>query len=162
VLGTPNGRYINDTKIAQTLASMWTRVGIKTTIDASAPPVFFKKRNEYAYSAYLAGWATATGEMSNTLNSLLVTPNKEKGVGTTNMSRYSNPDMDKLVAAAGTTMDDKQRGAMLAQASEVAMADYAMLPIHFEHSVWAMKKGLQFDARADQETLVQYVTTTGK
>jgi len=162
VLGTPNGRYINDTKVAQTLASMWTRVGIKTTIDATSPPVFFKKRNEYAYSAYLAGWATATGEMSNTLNSLLVTPDKDKGVGTTNMSRYSNRDMDKLVEAAGTTMDDKQRGAMLAQASEVAMADYAMLPIHFEHSVWAMKKGLQFDARADQETLVQYVTPTGK
>ena len=158
VLGTPNGRYINDTKIAQALASMWTRVGIKTTVDAAAPPVFFKNRNDYAYSAYLAGWATATGEMSNTLNSLLVTPNKDKGVGTTNMSRYSNPAMDKLVETAGTTMDDKQRGAQLAQASEVAMADYAMLPIHFEHSVWAMKKGLKFEGRADQETLVQYVS----
>ncbi|MDQ6679802.1 MAG: ABC transporter substrate-binding protein, partial [Pseudomonadota bacterium] len=158
VLGTPNGRYINDTKIAQTLASMWSRIGIKTTVDAAAPPVFFSKRNEYAYSAYMAGWATATGEMSNTLDSLLVTPDKQKGVGTTNKSRYSNPAMDKLVESAGTTMDDKERGAMLAKASELAMADYAMLPIHFEHSVWAMKKGLKFEGRADQETLVQYVS----
>jgi peptide/nickel transport system substrate-binding protein len=69
--------------------------------------------------------------MSNTLNSLLVTPNKEKGQGTTNRSRYSNPDMDKLVAESATQMDDAQRAGTLAKASEVAMADFAMLPIHF-------------------------------
>src|SRR5690606_38335077 len=90
VLGSPNGRYINDSKVAQTLAAMWTRIGVKTSIDATAPAVFFKNRDSYAYSAYLAGWGTSTGEMSNTLNALLVTPNKEKGVGTTNRSRYSN------------------------------------------------------------------------
>jgi peptide/nickel transport system substrate-binding protein len=38
------------------------------------------------------------------------------------------------------------------------MADFAMLPIHFEHSVWAMKKGISFKGRADQQTMVQYAT----
>ncbi|WP_332744508.1 ABC transporter substrate-binding protein [Hydrogenophaga sp.] len=158
VLGSPNGRYINDSKVAQTLAAMWTRIGVKTTVDAAAPPVFFKNRDSYAYSAYLAGWGTATGEMSNTLNSLLVTPNKEKGVGTTNRSRYSNKAMDKLVDDSADLMDPVKRGEMLARASETAMADFAMLPIHFEHSVWAMKKGIEFTGRADQQTMVQYVT----
>jgi peptide/nickel transport system substrate-binding protein len=158
VLGTPNGRYINDVKVAQTIAAMWTRIGVKTTIDANAPAVFFKNRDSYAYSAYLAGWGTATGEMSNTLLSLLVTPNKEKGQGTTNRSRYSNPAMDKLVIDSGGMMDDAQRAAALAKASELAMADFAMLPIHFEHSVWAMKKGISFHGRADQQTMAQYVT----
>ncbi|MCE3271272.1 MAG: peptide transporter substrate-binding protein [Ramlibacter sp.] len=158
VLGSPNGRYINDSKVAQTLAAMWTRIGVKTTVDAAAPPVFFKNRDSYAYSAYLAGWGTATGEMSNTLNSLLVTPNKDKGVGTTNRSRYSNKAMDKLVEDSADLMDPVKRGEMLARASEMAMADFAMLPIHFEHSVWAMKKGIEFTGRADQQTMVQYVT----
>lgn len=157
-LGTPNGRYINDSKVAQTLAAMWTRIGVKTSIDANAPVVFFKNRDSYAYSAYLAGWGTATGEMSNTLLSLLVTPNKEKGQGTTNRSRYSNPEMDKLVLDSGGMMDDAQRAAALARASEIAMADFAMLPIHFEHSVWAMKKGISLKGRADQQTMVQFVT----
>lgn len=156
VLGTPNGRYINDSKVAQTLAAMWSRIGVKTTIDANAPAVFFKNRDSYVYSAYLAGWGTITGEMSNTLNSLLVTPNKDKGVGTTNRGRYSNPEMDKLVVEAGTQMDDTARGATLAKASELAMADYASLPIHFEYSVWAMKKNVMFKGRADQQTMVQY------
>ncbi|KAF1021984.1 MAG: Glutathione-binding protein GsiB [Paracidovorax wautersii] len=157
-LGTPNGRYINDSKVAQTVASMWSRIGVKTSVDATAPAVFFKNRDSYSYSAYLAGWGTATGEMSNTLTSLLVTPDKDKGLGTTNRSRYSNPEMDKLVAQAGLTMDDTQRAALLAKASEVAMADYAMLPIHYEHSVWAMKKDVRFAGRADQQTMVQYAT----
>ena len=156
VLGTPNGRYINDSKVAQTLAAMWTRIGVKTTIDANAPAVFFKNRDTYVYSAYLAGWGTATGEMSNTLNSLLVTPNKDKGVGTTNRARYSNPEMDKLVAESANQMDDTARAATLAKASEVAMADFAMLPIHFEYSVWAMKKDIAFKGRADQQTMIQY------
>jgi peptide/nickel transport system substrate-binding protein len=162
VLGTPNGRYINDSKVAQTLAAMWTRIGVKTSIDANAPAVFFKNRDSYVYSAYLAGWGTATGEMSNTLNSLLVTPNKEKGVGTTNRSRYSNPAMDKLVADSATQMDDAARAATLAKASELAMADFAMLPIHFEHSVWAMKKDVSFKGRADQQTMVQYAVPAKK
>jgi peptide/nickel transport system substrate-binding protein len=157
VLGAPTGRYINDSKVAQTLASMWTRIGVKTTIDSNAPAVFFKNRDSHAYSAYLAGWGTATGEMSNTLNALLVTPNKDKGVGTTNRSRYSNLEMDKLVEESATMMDNAKRADVLARASEMAMGDFAMLPIHFEHSVWAMKKDLQFEGRADQMTLVQQV-----
>ena len=96
--------------------------------------------------------------MSNTLNALLVTPNKEKGVGTTNRSRYSNLEMDKLVEESATVMDSAKRADLLARASEMAMADFAMLPIHFEHSVWAMKKDIAFDGRADQMTMVQYVT----
>ena len=157
VLGAPNGRYINDSKLAQTLAAMWTRIGVKTSIDANAPAVFFKNRDSHAYSAYLAGWATSTGEMSNTLNALLVTPDKDKGVGTTNRSRYSNPEMDKLVEESASVLDPLRRGELLARASEMAMADFAMLPLHFEHSVWAMKKDIQYEGRVDQMTLAQHV-----
>ena len=32
------------------------------------------------------------------------------------------------------------------------MADHGLLPIHFELSVWAMKKGLTYEGRADQNT----------
>lgn len=157
-LGSPNGRYINDSRVAQTIASMWSRIGVKTTVEAAAPPVFFKNRDSYAYSAYLAGWSVSTGEMSNALNALLVTPDPKKGVGTTNRSRYSNPEMDKLVEEAGVIMDDKVRGEKLAQASEMAMKDYAMIPVHFELSTWGMKKGLNYKGRADQMTLVQDFT----
>ena len=69
---------------------MWTRIGVKTSVDAMAPPVFFKNRDSYAFSAYLAGWSVTSGEMSNALTSLLVTRNPEAGLGTTCLL-YTSP-----------------------------------------------------------------------
>ncbi|CPO13660.1 extracellular substrate-binding protein [Bordetella pertussis] len=157
-LGSPSGRYVNDAKVAQAIASMWTRIGVKTSVDSMAPPVFFKNRDSYAFSAYLAGWSVTSGEMSNALTSLLVTRNPEAGLGTTNRSRYSNPAMDELVKQASSTMDDAKRAELLQKASNLAMDDYAMLPVHFELSVWAMKNDIRYTGRPDQTTLVQYAT----
>jgi peptide/nickel transport system substrate-binding protein len=157
-LGSPSGRYINDSKIAQAIASMWTRIGVKTNVEASAPPVFFKNRDSYKYSAYMAGWSVTSGEMSNPLGSLVVTSNPSKGLGTTNRGRYSNPEVDKLYMEAATTMDDKKREEMLSKAADTVIDDYGILPLHFELSVWAMKKDVRYAGRSDQMTEVQEVT----
>lgn len=154
-LGSPDGRYTNDKRIAQVVASMWARIGVKTNVETMAPPVFFKQRNAYAFSTYLAGWSASSGEMLNPLTSLVVTKNPEAGVGTTNWSKYSNPDMDKLVMEASKTLDDDKRSKMLQDASAMAMEDYGILPIQFELSVWAMKKDMRYEGRVDQMTLAQ-------
>src|SRR5690606_14662616 len=99
-LGTPNDRYINDAEISQAVASQWTRIGIKTKVEAVTRTVFFKNRDDFKYSAYLAGWGAGTGEMSDPLRALVATPNKEKGFGTTNKGRYSNPKMDAVLEEA--------------------------------------------------------------
>lgn len=158
-LGTPSGRYINDDKVAQAVAAMWTRIGVKTQVEASAPAVFFKNRDDFKYSAYLAGWAAATGETSNSMRSLVATPDPQKGMGTSNKGRYSNPALDAKLIEAANTIDEKKREAILKEASLMAMADYALAPLHFELSVWAMKKSITYAGRADQATLSQYITT---
>ena len=151
-LGAPNGRYINDLKLAQAVASMWTRIGVKTEVDANAPPVFFKNRDSFKYSAYLAGWGASTGELSNALKSLVATPDRAKGMGTTNSGRYSNKEMDAKLEQAVVTIDDAKREALLGEASKILMTDHGIIPIHFEVSVWAMRKGLTYAGRADQST----------
>ena len=156
-LGTPNGRYINDLKVAQAVASMWSRIGVKTEVEATAPPVFFKNRDEFKYSAYLAGWGSDSGEMSNPLRSLVATPTREKGMGGTNRGRYSNPAMDGKLEEAMRTVDDAKREALLQEASRLVIADYGLLPLHFELSVWAMRRDLTYAGRADQATLAQFV-----
>ena len=156
-LGTPNGRYINDLKVAQAIAAMWSRIGIKTEVEATAPPVFFKNRDEFKYSAYLAGWGSDSGEMSNPLRSLVATPNRERGMGGTNRGRYSNPAMDAKLEEAMRTIDDKKREALLQEASKLVISDNGVLPLHFELSVWAMRKDLTYVGRADQATLAQFV-----
>lgn len=159
-LGTPNGRYVNDVRIAQTVAAMWTRAGVKTEVAASAPPVFFKSRDNFEFSAYLAAWGNSTGEMSTTLRSLVGTRDPSKGSGTSNGGRYSNPELDALLDEASATMDDNARKALLQKADELVASDYGILPLHFEVPVWALRQGLTYEARADQYTLPQGVTTT--
>ncbi|HZP78162.1 MAG TPA: ABC transporter substrate-binding protein [Pseudolabrys sp.] len=161
-LGTPNDRYINDEKIAQAVAQMLTRVGIKTQVDASTASTFFTKRNKFEFSMYLAGWSPDSGEMSNSLNSLVVTLQPDKGRGTTNRGRYSNPALDELVIKAKATVDDAAREKLLQQASKLVIEDYGIIPLHFEVTPWAMRKGLSYKPRVDQFTIASDVKETGK
>jgi len=156
-IGTPNDRYINDEKIAQAVAQMYSRIGIKTQVDAATVNVFFSRRNKGEFSVFLGGWSAATGEASSPLKSLVATRIKEKGFGPTNYTGYSNPKLDDLLTKALATVDDKEREKLLAEAMKVAVDDVALVPLHYEVTSWAMRKGLSYEPRADQYTLAYAV-----
>jgi peptide/nickel transport system substrate-binding protein len=157
-LGAPNNRYINDAEVAQAVASQWTRIGVKTKVDAVNATVFFKNRDELKYSAGLVGWAAGTGEMSNPLRSIVATVNKEKGFGAANKSRYSNPALDAVIEEALRTVDAGKREALLQQGSKMALDDQALIPLHIEITSWGLRKGFSYQARADQYTLANGVS----
>ena len=77
-LATPNDRYINDSLVAQAVAQMLTRAGIKVTLDAMTQSQFFAKRNRREFGFWLAGWGPDTGEMSSSLRAVLATPNRTR------------------------------------------------------------------------------------
>ena len=152
VLATPNDRYVNDAQVAQAVAQMLARLGLKVSVDAMTSSQFFAKRTRREFGFWLAGWISDTGEMSAQIKPLAATPNRDKGWGTTNPGGYSNPDVDRLLERALGTINDEKRAALLAQASRIAMADYGVLPLHFEMTTWAMRKGLGYRPRVDQAT----------
>ena len=153
VLGSPNDRYINDEKVAQAVAQMLARIGIKTSVDSMTASTFFTKRNKYEFTAYLAGWGADTNEMSNSIIALIATQDAAPSFGNTNRGRYSNKTVDDLTIKALGTIDDAQREALLRQASKVGMEDYGIIPLHFEVTPWAFKPTLSYAARVDQYTL---------
>jgi peptide/nickel transport system substrate-binding protein len=73
-------------------------------------------------------------------------------MGTTNSGRHSNKEMDAKLEEALVTIDDAKREALLGEASKILMAEHGIIPIHFEISVWALRKGLTYAGRADQNT----------
>jgi peptide/nickel transport system substrate-binding protein len=152
VLGAPNDRYVNDGQIAQAVAQMLARIGIKVSVDAMTASQFFAKRTRREFGFWLAGWISDTGEMSAQIKPLAATPNRDKGWGTTNPGGFSNAQVDALLEKALGTIDDGQRAAVLAEASRIAMADYGLLPLHFEMTTWAMRKKLSYTPRVDQTT----------
>lgn len=157
-LSGPNDRYINDEKIAQAVAQMLTAVGIRTKVNLATANVFFPRQAKGEFGFRLSGWQAATGEMSFPLRALVATRDKEKGNGTANYNKYSNPAIDSLLEQAIETMDNGQRRQLLQQASDLAIDDFAILPLHYEVSLWAMRKGIDYPGRWDQLTKAAEIT----
>tara|TARA_Y100001954_G_scaffold233254_1_gene286145 strand:- start:12113 stop:13717 length:1605 start_codon:yes stop_codon:yes gene_type:complete len=149
----PNDRYINDADIAQAIAQMLTKVGIKTEVNTMPKAVYFGKASALEFSLMLVGWATDTGEHSNCVGSLLHTYDKEKGFGSSNRGRYSNPVVDQKLEEALVTVDPEKHNELLIESVEAGMNDLGIVPIHFQVSVWGTKKGLTYNGRTDGYTL---------
>jgi peptide/nickel transport system substrate-binding protein len=148
-----NNRYINDDKIAQAIAQFYSRIGIDAKVETMPASVYFSRATKGDFGYMLLGWGTESGEQGSSLRSLLATYDKSKGMGVTNRARYSNPELDALIAQAMSTIDDKKREALIQKAAEIAMNDTALIPIHYEVSTWATVKGLHYTPRTDQYTL---------
>jgi peptide/nickel transport system substrate-binding protein len=149
----PNNRYINDSRICEAVAQMLSRVGIATKVETMPQNIFFSRASKYDFSLLLVGWGSGTGEASSPLKSLLATASKEKGMGPSNRGRYSNPELDRLLEQALSTIDPRQREVLLQQATEVGIKDLGIIPLHYEVSTWGMRKDLTFLANSNQYTL---------
>jgi peptide/nickel transport system substrate-binding protein len=155
----PNGRYVNDAKIAEVVAQMLTRIGIDTSVETMPPAVFFRRAstggpgNTPEFSFILVGWGSGTGEASSPLRSLLYTWDTGKGTGASNRGRYSNAAVDRLVDTALASVDDEKRADLLAKATELAIGDLGIIPSHYQLNVWATRKALRIVPRTDEFTL---------
>ncbi len=156
-----NNRYINDANIVQAIAQFYSRAGIDAKVETMPSSVYFTRATKGDFGYMLLGWGTESGEQGSSLRSLLATYDAAKGMGTTNRARYSNAELDRRIAEAMSTMDDKKREAMIQQAAEVAMNDTALIPIHYEVSTWATARELRYTPRTDQYTLATGLKPAG-
>ena len=159
---TPNNRYVNDEQIAQAIAQMLSRIGIAMKVDAMPSSVYFTRATKLDFSFMLLGWSAGSGEMSDSLRPLLGTFDPKKGWGNANRGRYSNGKFDAMLEDALVTINDAKREALLGRATEIAMADQGIIPLHFQMNVWAMKKNLTYTARTDETTSAWMFKPVGK
>jgi peptide/nickel transport system substrate-binding protein len=156
-LHATNNRYVNDARVAQALAQYFTRIGVRTDVDAMPSNVYFTRRARREFSVPMGGWAASAEETLLFFRTWLVTTNREAGVGGSNYSGWSDAAFDRPAMTALKTMDDAARHALLREASGIALERMPVLPIHFESAVWAFRRGLRFEGRMDQTTLAQEI-----
>lgn len=152
-VSSTNDRYINDAQISQAVAQYLSRVGIKTTVDTMTRSVYFPKRAKREFSFAMGGWSSETGEASSFLQYWVSAFDKEHGLGTSNYGGYDNPEFDRVFRRALVTVDPAAREKLLQESLTLALADLPSIPLHFESSIWAFRKGLTYEGRADQYTL---------
>jgi peptide/nickel transport system substrate-binding protein len=144
-VASTNDRYINDAAMTQAVGQMWSRLGLKIIVNTLPKAVYFPRAVKLEFSVLLSGNSTDTSEPLSQLNYLLGTFDARRGIGAGNYGRYSNPALDKLLAAAGVTLDDGKRAALVAQAYELALGqDVAAIPMLFQITAWGMRKGLSY------------------
>ena len=51
---------------------------------------------------------------------------------------------------AESELDDTRREALLRQASRVVIDDHAIVPLYLQNAIWAMRSGLNYEARSDE------------
>lgn len=152
-LYAPNGRFVNDAKIAVAIGQMLSHIGIAAKVETLPVSVFKTRVAKYEFGIYIDGWWADTGEASSSLRSIVATVNPATGWGVVNRGRYSNPALDALIGRAMTEIDDESRDRLLQQAAELAMADVAIVPLYYEVAVWAFRKDIAYAPRADGFTL---------
>ena len=151
-LHAPNNRYVNDEQIAQAIAQMLARIGIQARVDAMPASVYFSRGSKLEFSFMLVGWGAETMEASSPLKALLATFSKDKGMGAANRGRYSNPKLDAVLEQALATVNDFNRERLLQQATEIGIGDLGVIPLYHQHNLWAARRGIVYEARADERT----------
>ena len=152
----PNDRYINDAAVAQAIAQMWSRIGLETAVETMPRSVYFGRASALEFSVMLVGWGAGSGEASSPLRALIATNTPDRGWGGANRGRFSNAEFDALLEEALQTVDDDARAALLAEATELAMDQVAIIPTHFQVNTWGTRAGLEYIPRTDE-----YTTATG-
>lgn len=155
-LAGPNNRYINDEQVLQTVAQLLTRVGIQTRVEAAPMSAYLGRVRKGDTSFALLGWGTFAADLA--LRSLVATPDPEKGWGAWNWGRYSNPQVDRLMAQALASVDRAQREALAREANTLAMNDLAFIPLHHQIVSWAMRADLNYTPRTDEFTFAHHFT----
>jgi peptide/nickel transport system substrate-binding protein len=149
-LDCPNNRYINDEQICQAIAAMWTRVGVRTQVNAMPLAPFFAKIQRDDTSAYLLGWGVPTLDALYSFQSLLATRDGAQGDGIWNYGSYSNPRMDALIERMKSESGEG-RAAAIREALRLYREDVPHIPLHHQMIPWAMRANLSIPHAANNQ-----------
>lgn len=147
----PNDRYLLDDQVMQAVAAMWTRIGVRTRVEAQPSTVAIARASRLEFSAFYYGVGAQTGEPLGILRQLVGTYDVSRGFGTINRGRYSNPAVDALIARGEVTMNDEARASILADATRLALGDVAVIALYHFINVWASRRNIVAVPRADDQ-----------
>jgi peptide/nickel transport system substrate-binding protein len=152
----PNDRYVNDEQVVQAIAQMWARVGVQTRVETMPRGPYFTRAGRLEFSAMLLGFSP-NPEVLGMLETLIHSFDSERALGSNNRGRYRNATVDRLIQEARTTMDAAARRSITQRATQMALAETALIPLYFQQNIWAMRRDLDYQARTDEMTLAMSV-----
>ena len=162
-LSCTNDRFAGDSRSCQAVGQMLGAVGIKAQVDAMPAAIYFRRwatlgaDNQSDFTATISMFGSTSGMASEGMNTILHSPDPERGLGASNRRFFSDPKLDAMLGAEDATFDGAQREAMVQDTVRYAMAQRAVLPLFFVKASWGVRKGLTMVPRQDQYTMATTV-----
>jgi peptide/nickel transport system substrate-binding protein len=156
-LDCPNNRYVNDEKICQALAAMWSQIGVATNLVTMPRANYFPKLEKLDTSLYMLGWGGAATDPIFILQPVLHTANS-KGDGDYNYGRYTNPKLDALIEQVKVELDVEKRRKMINEALMIQHDELLHLPLHRQVIPWATRSNVTAVHLANNNVIPNWVT----
>ena len=145
--GLPTLEFMYNTEgdhslIAQAVQQDWAKIGVKVELANQEWKVFLNSRQQGQYQIARHGWSGDYVDPMTFLD-LWVTG------GGNNDAGYSNPEYDKIVAAAKKEADQTKRWELMRQAEDMIMEDMPIIPLYYYTKVKGAKpevKGVRVSA----------------
>src|SRR5580692_5375251 len=158
----PNDRYVNDAAICQAVVGMLARIGVKIDLLAQPKAQYFAKvlkPGGFQTSFYMLGWTPATLDSQNVMNDIMGCRDDPKSSrGEANLGGWCNKEFDALADKVLMETDQTKRDQMIKQAFEIAIKDYAYIPVHQQALAWGVSKKVKLVQRPDNQVLLYWAT----
>ena len=140
---SPNNRYIEDYRVAQAVAAMLAKIGIRVDLQTMPKAQYWQRFDERAGDIMMIGWHSDTEDSANFYEFLAMTPDQQTGYGQYNAGNYSNAEVDRLTLATQTMTDAAARADVLKNIERLLYDDAALVPLHWQSLSWAARKGVK-------------------
>lgn len=118
---TPDNR-----RAAAAFQSMFAKIYVDMDIEAADVQIHFSNLAQHNFEIAAASWIADFNDATNFLDLLRWDNGRNNNYG-----GYRNPAYDALLDKAQQETDLRKRGQMLRQAEQIAMNDYAWIPVRF-------------------------------
>jgi peptide/nickel transport system substrate-binding protein len=119
-------------------------IGIDAKVNNMDRGAFLDLNNSGNFQCSLNGWTTSP-DPDRFFASLI----HSAGVGTNNVARYANPEMDALVRKGSSTIDEAEREVIYNQVHELAMEDAIWVPLYSKVLVMGGSADYTYDGVLD-------------
>ncbi len=139
-LTSPNNRYVEDSKTAQAVAQMWTRLGVLTEVEVLPSNAFFSRAAKREFASFLIGFGSTVGDSTTGMMQVVHSYDEPRGLGGLNRFRFADPAVDAALESSVSQRDPAAREASLREAAQIAFVqDAAIITLHFPDNVWATR-----------------------
>ncbi len=138
---TPEG-YVSEEQICQAATSMWTRLGLKPSLQLGPRAVITQRRVAGQFDVTPLGWANEPAIDAESLL-LQVVHTRTGSAGLFDWGGWGMPEIDRLTDAAAGELDTPKRLDEESRALEIAGDNILFIPLHEQPMAWAVRSDVE-------------------